>query len=306
MQTTPYHKPVLVDEVITYLAPKPQGVYVDVTFGGGGHTRAILNAEPTARVIALDWDETALSMNAAPLEQEFGARFMKIWGNFAQLPELLKKNKIGPVDGILADFGTSQFQLKEQEGFSFAADTFLDMRMAPSFFKITAYDIVNRSSEKELETIFRDYGEEIFARRIAHAIVEERRRKPIKTTAQLANIVVNVVPHKGGHKKGRHIHPATRVFQALRIVVNEELENIQALLNNSLKVLKPGGRIVCISFHSLEDRIVKQFFKAHKDQFEILTPKIVVPTEEECRRNPSARSSKLRAAELMLVPGHSE
>lgn len=305
MQINTYHKPVLVDEVITYLAPKPHGTYIDVTFGGGGHTRAILTAEPTAKVIAIDWDETALSMNAAPLEQEFGNRFMKIWGNFAQLPELLKKNKIGPVDGILADFGTSQFQLKEQEGFSFASDTWLDMRMAPSFFKITAYDIVNKSSEKELETIFREYGEEIFARRIARAIVEERRKKPIKTTAQLANIVVGVVPHKTGHNKGRHrIHPATRVFQALRIVVNEELENIQALLQNSLKVLKPGGRIVCISFHSLEDRIVKHFFKTHQDTFEILTPKIVVPTEEECYRNPSARSSKLRAA--MVLSDHAE
>lgn len=305
MQNTTYHKPVLVDEVITYLAPKPQGVYIDVTFGGGGHTRAILTAQPTAKVIAVDWDETALSMNAAPLEEEFGKRFMKIWGNFAQLPELLKKNKIGPVDGILADFGTSQFQLKEQEGFSFASDTWLDMRMAPSFFKTTAYDIVNKSSEKELETIFREYGEEIFARRIARAIVEERRKKPIKTTAQLANIVVAVVPHKTGHNKNRHrIHPATRVFQALRIVVNEELENIQALLQNSLKVLKPGGRIVCISFHSLEDRIVKHFFKTHQNDFEILTPKIVVPTEEECYRNPSARSSKLRAA--MVLSDHAE
>lgn len=305
MQNTTYHKPVLVDEVITYLAPKPQGVYIDVTFGGGGHTRAILTAQPTAKVIAIDWDETALSMNAAPLEEEFGKRFMKIWGNFAQLPELLKKNKIGPVDGILADFGTSQFQLKEQEGFSFASDTWLDMRMAPSFFKTTAYDIVNKSSEKELETIFREYGEEIFARRIARAIVEERRKKPIKTTAQLANIVVAVVPHKTGHNKNRHrIHPATRVFQALRIVVNEELENIQALLQNSLKVLKPGGRIVCISFHSLEDRIVKHFFKNHQNDFEILTPKIVVPTEEECYRNPSARSSKLRAA--MVLSDHAE
>lgn len=296
MQQTPYHKPVLVDEVIKYLAPQPNGVYIDVTFGGGGHTRAILNAEPTAKVIALDWDETALKMNAEPLEQEFGARFTKIWGNFALLPELLKKNNIGPVDGILADFGTSQFQLKEQEGFSFSSDSWLDMRMAPSFFRTTAYDIVNKSSEKELETIFSQYGEEVFSRRIARAIVEERRKKPIKTTAQLANLVMSVVPYKPGK---RHIHPATKVFQALRIVVNEELENIQALLSHSLKVLKPGGRIVCISFHSLEDRIVKQFFKGHKDQFEILTPKIVIPTEEECRRNPSARSSKLRAAQII-------
>lgn len=298
MHNTTYHKPVLVDEVIQYLSPKPGGIYIDVTFGGGGHTRAILQAEPTAKVIAVDWDETALAMNAEPLEREFGSRFMKMWGNFAHLPELMKKNKIDPVDGILADFGTSQFQLKEQEGFSFASDSFLDMRMAPGFFKITAYDIVNRSSEKELETIFSDYGEEIFARRIARAIVEERRRKPIKTTAQLANIVVSVVPHKSGYKKGRHIHPATKVFQALRIVVNEELENIHALLSHSLKVLKPGGRLVCISFHSLEDRIVKQFFKAHKQEFDILTPKVIVPTEEECHRNPSARSSKLRAVEL--------
>ncbi len=280
------------DEVLEYLAPKPQGIYVDATFGGGGHTRVILNAEPTCTVIGIDWDLHALDTNAPPLEEEYGDRFIPMHGSFTHLTRILKKLGIKSIDGIIADFGTSQFQIKNLPGFSFTVPTPLDMRMSPGHYKITAYDVVNKATEAELVNIFFDYAEERASRKIARLIVEQRKRKPIKTTTELAQLVMKIVkPYS------RSIHPATKVFQALRIFVNDELNNIRSLLSTTLRVLNPQGRIVCISFHSLEDRIVKQFFKAHTDQLTILTKKVVIPTEEELKRNPSSRSAKLRAAE---------
>ena len=286
-----YHKPVLVQEVLEYLAPKPTSTYIDVTFGGGGHTRAILLSEPTCHVVAIDWDKTAIETNGPALEEEFPGRVTFIWGNFANLAHLLKKHAIKSVDGILADFGTSQFQIQEKPGFSFAQNTPLDMRMSSGHHKITAYDLVNRASESELIKIFQDYGEERFTRKIAREICEARKQRPIKTTADLVAIITRINPIRAGS-----IHPATRVFQALRIVVNKELENITSFLQQAVPVLKPGGRLVCISFHSLEDRIVKQFFKEHTE-LEILTPKIVTAQPDEIHNNSSSRSAKLRAAE---------
>lgn len=291
-----YHRTVLIDEVLEYLNPEPGKVYIDATFGGGGHTRALLLKEPNCSVIAVDWDLQALEKNTPALEEEFGDRFYWIWGNFAQLPQLLKKNNIGAVDGVLVDFGTSQYQITDREGFSFAADTPLDMRMSTAHYKVTAADMVNNASEKELIVIFQEFGEERHARKIARAICEARVIKKIRTTADLANIVTSVVPfHAPKGKRG--IHPATRVFQALRIAVNKELENIKTFLTHVPQILKKEGRVACISFHSLEDRIVKNYFRDNKDIFTILTPKIVVPTDEEIRVNPSSRSARLRVAQ---------
>lgn len=292
-----YHKTVLTEEAIYYLNPQPGGIYVDATFGGGGHTRALLAKEPKCSVIGVDWDQIALEQHAQIFEDEFGERIQFVWGNFANLRHLLKKIGVGQVDGILADFGTSQDQIFRSKGFSFATDSPLDMRMSPAHQKVTAAHVLNTLSEKELADIFFELGEERHSRKIARVIVEERKKKSFRTTEQLAKLVEAVVP------KGRaRIHPATRVFQALRIYVNHELENISSLLQQSLALLKPNGRLVCISFHSLEDRLVKRFFVEHpclcgQAGFEILTKKVVVATDQEVSSNPSARSARLRAAQ---------
>ena len=296
MCASEYHKSVLKAEVIRYLDPRPGEIYVDATFGGGGHTNAILEHEPRCTVVGVDWDTVALDMNAPKLKEKFGERFVSIWGNFSQLPLLLKREGIGKVNGLLADFGPSQYQIFQKEGFSFLSKTPLDMRMSPAHQKKTAFDIINWASEKELEHIFREYGEERHARRIARALVETRRAKPIKTAYDLAQFVKETVaPQQTYHK----INPATKVFQALRIAVNKEFENIKAFLTHAPLLLKPGGRIVCISFHSLEDRMVKQFFKEHTE-LRATTPKPVLASDEELRDNPSARSARLRAAELVI------
>lgn len=292
MKQSLYHTSVLVNEVIEYLAVAPEKLYVDATFGGGGHTRAILSANDSCRVIALDWDMVALEKNGPPLQQEFPGRLTLIWGNFADIARLLKKEKITRVDGILADFGTSQYQIHERPGFSFARDSILDMRMSPAHQKITAAEVVNQADEATLARIFYVYGEEQRSRLFARRIVEQRAVKPIRTTRDLAKIIESLVTVRKDMP-----HPATKVFQALRIYVNEELQNIKGFLSGAITVLNPGGRLVCISFHSLEDRLVKQFFKEHKNVLKILTKQVVVPTAEEVRLNRSARSAKLRAAE---------
>ncbi|MBV8661059.1 MAG: 16S rRNA (cytosine(1402)-N(4))-methyltransferase RsmH [Candidatus Dependentiae bacterium] len=289
------HKPVLLKEVLHFLAPQPGKVYVDVTLGGGGHTRAILTSQPDCKVIGMDWDETVINTTGQALKEEFPGRFIPIWGNFSKINAALNKAGYQKVDGILADFGTSQIQIASTPGLSIYQNKFLDMRMSASFFKVTAQDVLKNSSEKELAKIFFDYGQERYSNRIARAIVEARQKNPLKTTKQLAELIESVVPGS----KGSKIHPATRVFQALRIFVNKELENIQSFLSNSLKVLAPESRLVCISFHSLEDRIVKQFFrdiaKNGQIQVEILTPKVCTASDEELAVNRSARSAKLRA-----------
>lgn len=296
MENPTYHKPVLVEEVLHYLSPSPNGVYVDCTFGGGGHTTAILEAEPTCRVIALDWDAVALEKNGQRVQEKFPGRLTLVWGNFAHLLFLLKREGITRVDGILADFGTSQYQIKEKAGFSFGANTPLDMRMSPAHQHTTAADVVNKATPQLLRKIFFEYGEESYTNKIVQEIVAVRSKKPFKMTGDLVSLIEKIVPR--GKSK---IHPATKVFQALRIHVNDELGNINSFLHGSMQVLKPEGRLVCISFHSLEDRIVKQFFLDHKmvgsnPQVEILTPKVVMAKEDELIANPSSRSAKLRAA----------
>lgn len=287
-----YHKSVLVKEVIAYLEPQPNKVYVDATFGGGGHTREILKAQPNAKVIAFDWDQEAIDKNGPVLIEEFGERIELIRGNFAHITPLLKKRNILKIDGILADFGTAQTQIQTKPGLSFGQKTALDMRMSSGFYKITARDIVNNASENELNHIFFTYGEEPKARAVARAIVNYRVKKKINTTDDLVQIINSVIP-----KGNRRINPATKVFQALRIVVNDELNNIKSLLAQSINLLNSGGRLICISFHSLEDRLVKQFFKENGSLFTNLTPKVIMAQLEEIEKNPSARSAKLRAAE---------
>ena len=292
-----YHKSVLVQEVIEYLDIKPDGVYVDATFGGGGHTRAILEHEPTCQVIAFDWDTVALEHNAQPLHTEFGDRFSFVWANFSQIDRHLKKEGYDKVDGILADFGTSQHQLTQRAGFSFSSDTPLDMRMAPGHQKVTAMELLNKATEEKLCSLFFELGEEPKARAIARLIVKERAQNPIRTTKQLVALIEKVVP-----RSAKKLHPATQVFQALRLYVNKELENIQSFLPAALRALHPSGRLVCISFHSLEDRIVKQFFKEQESLgcASVVTPHAVIGSAEEITINPSARSAKLRALEKKI------
>lgn len=288
------HKAVLVEEVLEWLNPQPNGIYIDATFGSGGHTRAILEREPHCKVIALDWDMNTLEQFGEPLYEEFPDRLTLLWGNFALLYKLLKKEGIKKVDGLLADFGPSQTQLMERAGFSFLQDSPLDMRMSPSFQPITAAELINKSPEEKLRQLFWQLGEERYAKEVARAIVQQRSKAPIETTGQLASLVENVVPRD----PRKRIHPATKIFQALRIYINRELENIESLLAVSLQIVKSGGNLVFISFHSLEDRIVKQFLQTNErlGLLEIATPKVICATETELQNNPSARSAKLRAA----------
>lgn len=289
------HTSVLVNEVIHYINPQPGKIYVDATFGSGGHTRALLEKEPRCSVIAFDWDAISVETYGLAMEQEFEGRLKVVWGNFAHIMRLLKKMGITKVDGILADFGTSQMQLAERAGFSFLYDTPLDMRMSPAHQPMTAADVIKTASYEKLCELFWQLGGEGRARQIAQAIVEERKKKPITTTGQLARIVERAVPEKRHHR----IHPATKVFQALRIYINKELDNIHSFLAATVQILNPGGSVVCISFHSLEDRLVKQFFKDQQmlRTLTIVTPKSIVPTDEEIAQNPSARSAHLRAAQ---------
>lgn len=294
---TAVHKSVLVNEVLEYLDPKPGHVYLDVTFGSGGHTRAILTKEPKCSVIAMDWDMEALDRFGPPMQEEFGDRLRLVWGNFSLLYKILKKEGIKSVDGILADFGTSQVQIIEKAGFSVYRDTPLDMRMSPAHQQMTAAGEIATASEEKLRQIFWQLGDERYAKQIARAIVEERKKRRIETTGQLADLVEKVVPADARQK----IHPATKIFQALRIYINKELANIESLLAVSLREVNPGGRIVCISFHSLEDRIVKRFFQEHEAQGElsIITRHAVTASTNELQENPSARSAKLRAAQII-------
>jgi len=290
------HIPVLVKEVIEQLHVVDSGLYVDATFGAGGHTTALLLSNPTISVVALDWDKKSIEEFGPALQETFKERLHIVWSNFSHIDRVLKKLKIQHVDGILADFGTSLMHFKEREGFSFAIDTPLDMRMSPAHQKITASNIVNEASLDELTIILNRGGEVQFAYKIAKAIVEQRKRHFIETTKNLADIVEKVVGRN--YKK---IHAATKTFQALRIAVNKEIENIHAFLTNATPFLKQGGRIACISFHSLEDAKVKEFYQQYAimNILEIINKKPIIADTEELLSNPSSRSAKLRVAEKL-------
>lgn len=289
------HITVLKNETVDALTLKPNGVYLDATLGGGGHTRELLSRDKTITVIAFDWDQDALEKTAEAIQRDYGDRFIPLWGNFAHCYRLLTKANIKKIDGVLADFGTSQNQIHERDGFSFQKRTLLDMRMSKSHHYFTAEYVINKFTEKHLSEIFFDYGQERHARKIARAIVEARTTKPLKYTDELADLITRVTPAPATRSR-RRIHPATRVFQALRIFINKELENIETFLKNIISFITPGGKIACISFHSLEDRIVKTSFKQN-EQLEVITRKPIVPSDEESERNRSSRSAKLRVAE---------
>ncbi len=307
--STTVHEPVLLHEVLSYLTPRPGGQYVDGTFGGGGHARAILEASaPDGRVLALDADPSAVE-RARILAAHYPGRLVPCHGNFRELARLARQCGFDRVDGVLFDLGLSSDQLADpRRGFSFQLSGPLDMRFDPRQ-GMPAAVIVNTWSVEELTDLFWRFGEEPRARIIARAIVAERARRPIETTTQLAELVERAV----GTRRAR-IHPATRVFQALRIAVNEELEALASGLEQALELLRPGGRLVVIAFHSLEDRLVKQFMRreaasclcppetpicvcGHIPRLRILTPRAVRPSAAEVARNPRSRSARLRAAE---------
>ena len=287
------HISVMVEEVMAFLRCEPGHTYVDATLGGGGHAFEILKrSAPDGMLIGMEWDEEALS-EAKKTLLSFGDRVKLIRENFVHLPDLMKAES---ADGILLDLGLSSIQLeREERGFSFKGEGPLDMRMDQRIDE-TAADLVNNLSSEELESILFQYGEERWAKRIVRALVEEREREPIRTTQALRKIVHHAIPRRF---HSRRIDPATRTFQAMRIRVNEELENLQKILETGWKILKKGGRMCVISFHSLEDRMVKETFRAleKQEKMVILTKKPVTPSEEEQKRNPRSRSAKLRCAE---------
>jgi 16S rRNA (cytosine1402-N4)-methyltransferase len=292
------HEPVLTAEALTFLAPARGGLFVDCTVGLGGHTRALLEAGAT-RVIGLDRDHDALAIAAAGLAA-FGDRAELVHADFRSVAGVLEARGIDAVDGALADLGVSSLQIDaEGRGFSFRRDEPLDMRMDRSG-GATAADLVNATSEAALADVMFRFGEERHSRRIARAIVEARRRGPVATTGQLAAIVRRAVPTHGWQR----IDPATRTFQALRIWVNRELEGLDVFLREVVARLRGGGRVVVISFHSLEDRIVKHTLRT-LERVEalvtVLTKRPVVPGEAELARNSRARSAKLRAAERVAL-----
>jgi 16S rRNA (cytosine1402-N4)-methyltransferase len=298
------HIPVLVEEVMMLLRCESGRTYVDATLGGGGHAMEILKRNgPDGMVIGLDWDEEALS-EAKKALMPFAERVKIFRENFIHLPQLLKTLKIEKVDGILIDLGLSSFQLEQEErGFSFRKGGPLDMRMDQRLDLTAAY-LANHLSPKELEETLSKYGEERWARRIANAIVQERERGPIDTTQALARIVYQTIPKK---LHSRKTDPATKTFQAFRIRVNDELENLREILETGWTLLKKGGRMCVISFHSLEDRMVKETFRklgrggtdglSPVPVMRILTKKPRIPSEDEQRKNPRSRSAKLRCAE---------
>ena len=302
------HKPVLLEEVIDGLAIKPDGIYADGTLGGAGHGSRIcekLNAQ--GRYIGLDQDADAVRTSAERLSR-FGGKALVIRSNYADMPQVLKESGIEKADGILLDLGVSSFQLDTAErGFSYRADAPLDMRM-DNRQELSAMEVVNQYPESRLFHIIKDYGEDKFAKNIAKHIVAERSKTPILTTKRLAEVVSQAIPMKFRKQGG---HPAKRTFQAVRIEVNHELDVLSNSLEDMIDILKPDGRLCIITFHSLEDRIVKQAFRKAENpcicppgfpvcvcgnvpKGKVVNRKPVLPSEEEMEQNPRSKSAKLR------------
>ena len=306
------HVPVMLAEVLATLGPQDGATYLDATFGGGGYARAILQAAPGCTVFAIDRDPDAIARGAA-LAQRFAGRLHLIEGRFGDMLSLLRDRGIAALDGVVMDLGVSSFQLDQAErGFSFRADGPLDMRMEKS--GPSAAELVNSLPERDLADIIFRFGEERFARRIARAIVARRAEAPFTTTADLAALVRRAVPRDPSGIDG-----ATRSFQALRIAVNDELGEVERGIAAAMELLAPGGRLVVVAFHSLEDRIVKQAMAAAsgrggasrhdpaalsgraKPAFHLLTPRALRPQEAECSANPRARSARLRGIERLAL-----
>jgi len=295
------HVSVLLDEVLDWLRPRAGGQYIDGTVGNGGHAAAVLaHSEPDSRLLGLDADPAAVEVAHERLA-EYGERVTIVSASFREIADIVAAQQLGPVDGILLDLGISSRQLDAGgRGFSFRLDEPLDMRFDPTRGE-SAAELLDRADESEIADILYQFGEEHRSRRVARAIVRERERAPISTTARLLAVVESAL----GPKRGR-VHPATKSFQALRIAVNDELGALETVLPAAASVLAPGGRLAVISFHSLEDRRVKQFFRAGGTDaapLAELTRKPIVPTAEESERNPRARSAKLRVAERIVAGG---
>ncbi len=309
------HVPVLLKEVIENLNPKSNQNFVDCTLGGGGHAVEILKiTSPHGMVLGIDLDKSAIEIAKLKIKNEKLKidRLIAVNGNFKDLKKIVLQSNFKNISGILFDLGFSSLEIADpKKGFSFQIDAPLDMRYSGK--GITAAEIINSESKSKLIEILRDYGEEKFAKQIAKKICEMRQKKPISTTFELVKAVSQGVPKKFQH--GR-IHFATKTFQAFRIAVNDELNNLKIALPQAVEMLLPGGRLAVISFHSLEDRIVKQFFKRestdclcpkdipvcqckHKASLKIITKKPIIPTEEEAKINPRSRSAKLRVAEKL-------
>lgn len=307
------HIPVMLAEVLDVLQPQKDEVYIDGTFGAGGYSRAILDSADCT-IIGIDRDETAIEL-AQSWKDKYGERLKLVHSNFANTKACLEELGIDKVDAVILDLGVSSMQIdQEQRGFSFRFDGPLDMRMDRSSGK-TASDLVNTLKEEDLANVIYEYGEEKASRRVAAAIVKARTEQKITTTGELAKIVRSVV-HVSSKDR---IDPATRTFQALRLKVNDELGEVETILESTLDILKDGGRLIVVTFHSLEDRIVKNFLNQHgkpatspsrylpaptsseKPRFSILTKKPLLPTNAETQKNPRARSAKLRAAQKVVT-----
>ena len=303
-----FHKSVLLKEVLEYLKPAPGKLFIDATAGGGGHTFELLALG--AKVLAIDRDQEAIEhikseVRSRKSEVKIGEDLILACSNFNKISEIAKRNGFKKVDGILFDLGVSSHQLDEaRRGFSFSREGPLDMRSDPNL-KISAKDIINNFDKRRLHEIFEKYGQERLSWPVADAIYSSRRLKQIETTGQLAQIIERVYSKRGVRTKFRgphakhgviNINPATKVFQALRIVVNSELLNLEETLPQTIDLLKVEGRLVLISFHSLEDAKVKRFFKRQR-QLKVLTKRPIGPSEEEKLENPRSRSAKLRVAE---------
>ncbi|MGB4020063.1 MAG: 16S rRNA (cytosine(1402)-N(4))-methyltransferase RsmH [Syntrophomonadaceae bacterium] len=302
------HLPVLLNEAISYLAVNPVGTYVDGTVGGGGHLQRLLQVlRPEAKVLALDKDPDTLAATSRSFQQE--PRVVFVHEDFRHLDKVLANYNITKVDGVLLDLGVSSFQLDiEDRGFSFHDDARLDMRMN-RHHKLSAWDVVNNYDQADLTRILYQYGEEKYASSIARRIIKARQDRSIDTTLELVELIKSAVPPKYRREK----HPARKTFQALRIEVNDELGAVEAVLPQAVDLLRKGGRLCVITFHSLEDRLVKRFMQwearqcicppelpictcNHQARLEIITRKPILPSAEECQSNPRARSAKLRVA----------
>ncbi len=308
MKPENFHTPVLQDAVLTYLVGDPSGIYVDCTLGGGGHSQAILQSlAPAGRIIGIDWDEQAIQRARQRLAGN-ESRVILRQGNFRQITQILQACQVAQVDGILADLGVSSHQIDRAErGFSYLQDGPLDMRMAATT-QLTAREVINSYAESELARIFRNFGEERAARSIARAIAQQRQLQPITSTQQLARVIEARVPY------GQRIKTLARIFQAVRMEVNRELENLQAFLTQAVGLLRSGGRLVIVAYHSLEDRLVKDFLRQQSAPCQcppelpvcvcgqtpllrLLTSKVIRPSTAEIAANPRSRSARLRAAE---------
>jgi 16S rRNA (cytosine1402-N4)-methyltransferase len=292
------HIPVLMNEAVQGLAIRENGVYVDATVGFGGYTELIADQLSSGKVIGIDADRQALELVEQRLSSQIAeGRIILKHSNFRFIEQVLAELRVPSVDGIVADLGLSSMELDDtSRGFSFREDAPLDMRFDTSSDALTAEEILNTYSQDELSNLFRDLGDEPFSGRIARVIVESRKKQSIKTTTELVNLILSIVPSKFAKKS---IHPATRVFQALRMEVNDEIGALNSLLASSLNLLNPSGRLAIVSFHSGEDRIVKNVFREWKAQgfVNILTKKPITPSEIELGANPRSRSAKLRIIE---------